>query len=145
MNDPLFFMELDAFSDTIDEEVEHFVMDIVRDTLTLITEGNPLDTGRCTASWTASLNMPLYQEATDVTEQHRLDRTQAQERSLQTMPNIQGYHIGDIIYLTNGTNYVSRLEEDVGYVKTTNGYGHFVSFAKAVYEGNGVRMEIRVP
>lgn len=127
MNDPIFMQELEQFKQQIEQEAKMFVQEVVEAMLDQITDTNPLDTGKCTASWEASVGSPVYQEATDVTSAVRINRGQAKARSMGTLQlGLINYGLGDIIYLSNGTSYVSRLEMEPGYVKTKDGHANFV-------------------
>jgi hypothetical protein len=110
MADVQFLAELAAFELLVNQECEQFEIDVASEILDEINDTNPLDTVNSTARWTASLNSPIYDQASDVTESNRIGRETAKERSLSTLPNINGYKMGDIIYLSNGTNYISDLE-----------------------------------
>ena len=130
MVDTNFLNELNIFEQQMIQECEQFARDVAGEILDEITDTNALDTGRCTASWTASVNNPIYNEATDVTEANRIGRETAKERSLSTLPNLQQYKLGDTIYLSNGASYVSGIEDGMNSVRSIN----FVKLAALQYD-----------
>lgn len=132
MSNDAFIQELEAFKQQIDAEAVTFVKEVTTAMLDQITDTNPLDTGKCTASWTASIGSPVYNEATDITRTNRITRSEAKSRSMATLDaGLAAYQLGDQIYLSNGTNYVSKLENEPGYVKTGDGHALFVAKTQA--------------
>lgn len=114
MDDPRFFAELDAVFKQFVRECETFTKDVVGEILDRITTeppiGNPFDTGRSVASWTASVGSPIYNEAIDVTENNRISHAEGKSRSMATLSNLNSYTLGQKLYLANGTSYISELE-----------------------------------
>jgi hypothetical protein len=129
VKDTQFSKELNEFKQQMIQECEQFSKDITHDILEEITDKNALDTGKCTASWVASIGNAEYQEALDVTPFSRITRGQAKERSMATLSNIESYKLGNTLYLSNGTSYVSGIEDGTVSVKSIL----FVSIAANKY------------
>lgn len=110
MVDRLFIAEINNAIREVDQQLEAFATDIIADIFTDIVRGNPIDTGRSKASWVASLDTPIEYVATDVTPQNKISATEAEQRSLETLRNIQNYSASRQLFITNGNNYVKYLE-----------------------------------
>jgi hypothetical protein len=107
-----FIAELDAFEREIDTEIRRHVEAFIEEALMAICVGNTivLDTGRSTASWVTSTGSPIFYIAIDVTPTSRLDGVAATVRSLRTLDNLQGYKLGEPVFIANGNEYVLELE-----------------------------------
>lgn len=140
MQDAQFFKELDDFMEEVNKECAAFEVEIVGEMLSDICDVNALLTGRCTASWTASSGSPRYRDARDINDFNKIDRATAKERSMSTLINIRNHKLGETLYLSNGTDYVSGIEEGVNSRKSIK----FVELTSVKYS-HIVQSSVHVP
>lgn len=118
MQDTQFLKELDDFMLEVNKECEEFGREITAEMLSDLTDQNALDTGRCTASWVASVGTPVYHDAKDITTANTMTRDEAKARSMATLSNLAAYKLGQPIFLSNGTDYISGIEDGSNSAKS---------------------------
>lgn len=133
MPDRSFELELDAEFNQFYQETLHFSTNIAEQILRDILAGNPYWSGRSKASWVVSLNGPVYYIADDVAKRPgAISAEEAEQRSLATLANLDGFKVGDNINITQGNAYIALIEDGVH-----GSNAGFIAAALARYEGLG--------
>ena len=129
-----FFTELDNAIAEFSQQAGAFAVQIATQLFQDIVNGNPYWSGRSKASWVISLNAPIEYIADDVPKRAGgITVSEAEERALATLVNLNGFLVGQTIYITNGNPYVEYLEKG----RSKQAPDGFVALALTRYQGLG--------